>query len=295
VRRRSAHVFFGLLLLGAGGLLALAWRASGKALKPPPEAAGWSLKDYPSLQPERVEVRSGTGVSLSGRFFAGRRRATIVLSHGYGGNQDEMLPAAEALHRAGFSVFTYDQRGCGGSGGQITFGTLEQQDLRSVVSHLSARDDVDPDRIGALGFSMGGASTLMAAASDTRIRAVVADSAWARVEHWLKPTVRDIFLSPNERFTRLTFALIEQRTATRFGDLVPEHMIAKLSPRPLLLVHGEDDDVVPITEAERNFAAAGEPKELWRVPGAGHGETVEPGGALSGDRVAAFFKQALDL
>jgi pimeloyl-ACP methyl ester carboxylesterase len=283
-----------LLALAAGGaLLLLGWKASGKAVNPPPASVDWGLEDYPRLRPEPVELRSATGVTLSGRFFAGRRTATIVLSHGYGGNQDEMLPAADALHRAGFSVFTYDLRGCGRSGGEITFGTLEQDDLRSVVEHLSGRDDVDGDRIGALGFSMGGASTLLAAADEPRIKAVVADSAWAHVEHWLKPSLGKVLTSPNERFTPVSMKLVELRTETSFGELVPERVVSKLSPRPLLLVHGEKDDIVPVADADRNFAAAREPKELWRVPGAGHGATVAPGGALSGGRVAEFFEQAL--
>jgi fermentation-respiration switch protein FrsA (DUF1100 family) len=135
----------------------------------------------------------------------------------------------------------------------------------------------------------------MAAAADPRIKAVVADSAWARWEDWLRPSLHEMLVSPNARFTPLSLKLVELRTPTRFEELEPEQVVARLSPRPLLLVHGDADDVVPYEDSERNFAAAREPKELWRIPGAGHGKTLEPGGALSEPRVAAFFKQALAL
>src|ERR1035441_4878208 len=101
----------------------------------------------------------------------------IVLSHGYGDNQAQMLPYAEFLHRAGYSVFTYDMRNRGRSGGEaVTLGALEYLDLISAVAYLTTRADVDPDRIGALGLSLGGSTTLLAAASDPRIKAVVDDS-----------------------------------------------------------------------------------------------------------------------
>jgi len=104
----------------------------------------------------------------TGRFFAGSNGATIVLSHGYGGTQDELLPVVDFLARAGFSVLTYDLRGCGRSSGSGTFGALETEDLISAIDFLVARPDVDSSRVGALGFSMGAATTVMAAARDLR-------------------------------------------------------------------------------------------------------------------------------
>jgi pimeloyl-ACP methyl ester carboxylesterase len=281
-----------VVLIAGAGLVGLAWRASGHAVHPAATHQEWGLDDYPSLVADEVQI-AGRDVTLSGRFFAGRNGATIVLSHGYGGSQDEMLPVTAALHGAGFGVFTYDLRGCGRSGGAVTFGTKEQDDLVSVVDHLATRRDVDPARIGALGFSMGGAVTIMAAAKDTRIRAIVADSAWSEAKSWLKPSIRATFLNPRNRFSALSLKLAELRTGADLDRLRPVDAIRDLNPRSVLIIHGAADDVVSPEDGARNFAAAGTHKQLWRVPGATHGATIRPNGITSTRRVAEFFELAL--
>lgn len=282
-----------VVAVGFLGVVGLGWQSSGRAVHPGKPTYTWSLADYPELAADEVTVHSRTGAELAGRFFAGRERATVVLSHGYGGTQDEMLPVADALHRAGLGVFTYDLRGCGRSTGEVTFGAREQDDLISVVDYVASRGDVDPARIGALGFSMGGATTLMAAAREPRIRAIVADSAWSDVNHWLRPSWGDTFLHPRDTFTALSLKLAELRTGIDLDSLRPAKSIARIGPRPVLLVHGSSDEVVPPTDAEENLAAAGDNAELWRVGGVRHTGTVAPGGAASSDRVVQFFRRSL--
>jgi uncharacterized protein len=283
-----------LILVVGAAVAGLAWRASGHAIHPGVAAFAWSLDDYPDLQPENVEVNSSTGATLSGRFFPGLSRATVVLSHGYGGNQDELLPTADALHRGGLSVFTYDLRGCGRSTGEVTFGAKERDDLRAVIDYVARRDDVDPERIGALGFSMGAATTLMAAADDPRVKAVVDDSGWSDVYHWLRPSWSAVFIHPRDRFSALSLALVERRSDIDLDRLKPREDVARLAGRPLLIIHGSADESVPAGDAQENFAAARGPKGLWLIDGAAHGATVAPGGASSSDRVVEFFRRALD-
>ena len=268
-------------LCAAAGLAALAWRASARAVHPGPASYAWSAADFPELAPEEATVESSTGARLAGRFFPGSKRATIVLTHGYGGAQDEMLPVAAALHRRGFTVFTYDLRS------EVTFGAKEQDDLISVVDYLSRRADVDEDQIGALGFSMGAATTIMAAARDPRIKAVVADSAWRTAKSWLRPS-----WNPRDHFSRMSLKLAEWRTGIDLDELRPVDAIPHLAGRPVLLVHGSADDVVLPADAEA-LAAASPGAELWRIDGAAHGATVAPGGATTSERVSRFFERAL--
>jgi dipeptidyl aminopeptidase/acylaminoacyl peptidase len=282
-----------LAILVLGAIFALGWDASGNAIHPGAGAYAWTLAEYPRLVAEEVAVESRTGATLSGRFFEGRTQAAIVLVHGYGGNQDEMLPVADELHGAGFSVFTYDQRGCGKSSGEVTFGGREQDDLLSVVDYLASRPDVDRERIGAFGFSMGGSTTLLAAARDPRIKAVAADSAWSDVRRWLRPSVRAVFTRPRDRFNALSLKLAEMRTGIDLDDLRPVDVVGRLSPRPLLLIHGTADDVVVPSESERNYDAANDPKELHLVPDAAHGDTIAPGEASMDAKVREFFQRAL--
>ena len=271
-----------VVLCAAAGLAALAWRASARAVHPGPPSYAWNATVFPELTAEEVTVESSTGARLAGRFYPGSNGATIVLTHGYGGNQDEMLPVAAALHRSGFTVFTYNLRS------EVTFGAREQDDLISVVDYLASRPDVDADRIGALGFSMGAATTIMAAARDTRIRAVVADSAWQTAKSWLRPS-----LNPRDHFSRFSLKLAEWRTGIDLDDLRPVDAMRSLSERPVLLIHGSADDVVLPADAEA-LVAANPNAELWRIEGAAHGATVAPGGATTSERVAGFFDRGLN-
>jgi pimeloyl-ACP methyl ester carboxylesterase len=126
-------------------LFGLAWRASSDIMYPARPHYAWNLADYPALAAvlEPLRVRSSTGVTLLGRFFPGRYDATIVLSHGYGGDQDEMLPVANTLHATGFTVVTYNERGRDGSGGTATKGPLEAKDLRSVIDTVARHAHVN--------------------------------------------------------------------------------------------------------------------------------------------------------
>jgi dipeptidyl aminopeptidase/acylaminoacyl peptidase len=281
-----------VVLCAAAGLAALAWRASARAVHPGPASYAWSAADFPELAAEEVVVDSSTGVRLAGRFFPGSKRATVVLTHGYGGTQDEMLPVAAALHRKGYTVFTYDTRGCGGSSGEITFGAREQDDLISVVDYLASRPDVDAENLGALGFSMGGATTLLASARDPRIKAVVADSAWKTAKSWLRPSVKAVFLHPRDHLSALSLTFAELRTGVDLDDLRPVDAMRALSRRPILLIHGTADDVVLPADADA-LAAANANAEVWRIEGATHGATVAPGGATTSERVPEFFERAL--
>jgi uncharacterized protein len=271
----------------------LAWRASSVLMNPPLVPYAWSLATYPELKAssQPLAIHSSTGVTLSGRFFPGTNGATVVLSHGYGGDQDEMLPVANALHAAGFNVMTYDERGR--SGAEITLGALESMDLRSVIDVVSRHAGVNANEIGELGFSMGGATTILEAAGDRRVKAVVDDAGWSRVEDWTRPRLSDALLHPTSMFSPLALKLFELRTGADFGSIRPEDFIGRISPRPILIIHGEADNDVPPLASRVNYARAKAPRTLWMVPGEGHEATVSPGGAATSHRVSAFFARAL--
>ena len=274
---------------------AVAWVGAERAIHQPPKTWPWALHDFPDLRGEPVTIPSGTGISLAATFFPGTSRAAIVLSHGYGNDQGEVLPWAAFLHRAGYGVLVYDMRARGGSGGDaITLGVLEQVDLVAVIDYLAARPDVDPDRIGALGVSLGGATTILAAARDPRIRAVVDVCGFADVDSLIGAAYRAFIGLPAFPFGPLSVRLAEWRTGQHFSRARPLDAVGRISPRPLLIIHGAADTDVPPDSSERLFAAAGEPKELWLVPGAGHGLAPwEAGPAAFERRVIVFFRRSL--
>jgi hypothetical protein len=276
-------------------LFGLAWRASSDIMYPARPHYAWNLADYPALAAvlEPLRVRSSTGVTLLGRFFPGRYDATIVLSHGYGGDQDEMLPVANTLHATGFTVVTYNERGRDGSGGTATKGPLEAKDLRSVIDTVARHAHVNRNEIGAFGFSLGADITILEAADDSRVKAVVVDGSAPYLTAYAQARLSDIVLHPTALWTPLSIWLLELRTGADLAQNRAAAVVARISPRPILFIQGLADTEVKPWETIDTFDHARPPRELWLVKGEGHEATVAPGGAASTLRVAAFFARAL--
>ena len=291
-----------ILLRGVAPLCAAAvlmfgtvgWIGSERALRPHYYHYQQSLASFPDLHEEPVRFHSSTGIDLVGRWFRGTNRSTILLANGYGDTQDQMLPIADFLHRAGFNVFTYNMRARAGSGGEyVTLGVYEQKDLISALDYLCARSDVDPRSIGALGISMGGATVILAAAQDKRIKAVVDDCGFSDAPSVIAASFEHFIHLPAFPFAPVTIWIADERAGIDVDSVRPMDVIARISPRPVFIIHGLDDYIVPVDNSKRNFAQAREPKELWLVPGAKHGKSHSVAKAEYERRVTAFFNKAL--
>jgi uncharacterized protein len=247
---------------------------------------------------ERVSFRATDEVDLVGWFVPARNSgATIVASHGSGANGASAYAHYGFLSRAGYNVFVFDHRAHGQSGGKATtLGPLEVRDLLGAVAYLRARSDVDPDRIGAIGCSMGAGVVIGGAAKEPAIRGIVAEAVYADMgELW------DRFGYVGIRNTPVRWSWgTPMRWATwgwtgeRIAAFKPEALIRRISPRPVLIVHGEQDNAAcTVSDARRLFRAAHPPKDLWIVPQAGHcnAHTLWPEEYET--RVLAFFERAL--
>jgi uncharacterized protein len=281
-------------LLSLAVVGAIGWVGSERALHPGYHRYDWSLSTFPDLHPEQIQVRSGDGIVLDGRFFRGERPALVILASGYGDTQDQMLSIAEFLHGAGFGVITYNSRARATSGGEyVTLGVREQGDLVSLLEYAARRNDVDPQRIGVLGISMGGATAILAAAQDRRIRAVVDDSGFSDAPRVIAASFEHFIHLPAFPFAPVTVEIANLRARINVNRVRPMDVIGQVSPRPLLIIHNANDSVVPTENSLRNFAAAREPKELWLVPGSGHGNAHTIAKSEYERRVTQFFEAAL--
>jgi fermentation-respiration switch protein FrsA (DUF1100 family) len=141
------------------------------------------------LEYEDVLLETEDGVSLAAWYVQSSNRAAVVLLHGSGSTRSNVLEQAAVLAGGGFGVLMVDARGHGESGGRaMDFGWHGDGDIAAATAWLEGRPDVDPDRIGAFGSSMGGEEALGASGSNETLRAVVAEGATARVagdEGWL--------------------------------------------------------------------------------------------------------------
>jgi len=244
---------------------------------------------------EAVRFPATDGVQLAGWKIAGDpKRPWIIFCHGLGTNRADLLDLAAALFAAGYNSFLFDFRAHGESQGSASsFGWLEQRDLKGALAFLGTQPDI-PDRpYGVLGVSMGGAVVVMVAAEDERLGAVAVDSIYTNLEESLARHLKLLY-----RLPRVPFMLfIKTAYRLRFGawpaQMSPLAAVPKLSPRALLVIHGEADIRMPTANAQEFFRAAKESKELWIVPHAGHLETIGADPHAYTARLARFFQTSL--
>jgi len=170
--------------------------------------------------------------------------------------------------QTGWGVLTFNFRGTGESTGNFSArGWLD--DVEAAVSHLDARDDVDG--VGLVGTATGGVLALVHAARDDRVRAVATLAAPASLRSWVDNVPR--FLDHVHRLGVVRdegFPPDLMAWAREIAELDPVAAAAKIPPRPLLVLHGADDDVVPSSDSELLAGAAGPGVEHRILAGAGH-------------------------
>lgn len=297
MQKTTRLALFSLASLTMGGLIAIggiSYKAALNVLHPKRLPLANTPLDF-GLPYEEVSFRSMDGTPLSGWFIPGKERSSIILAHGYASNKAEMLDYADFLHRGGFSLFLFDFRASGASSGSMaTVGYHERGDLRAAIVYLRGRPELDPGRIGAMGVSMGAATVIITAAENTDLKAVVADSPFKSVDSVLGQSFERFFDLPRFPFAPLAIFLSEVQARINTSQVVPLAEVAKIAPRPLLIIHGEGDDTILPSDSQELFQAAGEPKELWLVPGAKHAEAHKVAKEAYEQRVLAFFQRYLD-
>lgn len=217
---------------------------------------------------------------------------SIIICSGYRGRRADMLGIGAALWRDGNNVLIFDYRGHGELAGTlVTLGYREVQDMLSAVDWVKGRGD--ESAIGVLGYSMGGSVAIMGAARCPDIRAVVADSPFARQREVVGFTVRRMLHVPLDPLLHIVDLLLGQIGGYHFRDVEPLREVGLIAPRPLLLIHGQADSVTNPADSRVLYAAAGEPRELWVTPGVEHCGTYFADRAYYCARVSAFFRRAL--
>lgn len=291
--------------LGLAGLLlgGLPWLAARRLIYPPwvADASQDSLGiEFESgVVPERVTFMGSDGKELGAWFvpgpdFQAAPWPCVLLVHGYGGHKEQMAPYAKTLQRGGFSALMFDMSGSGLRRGEpISMGHYEHRHLLDAVRYLRTRPDVDSERLGALGVSMGAATILLAAAEDPSIRAIVSDSAYARLTDMVKPGIVAFLGKPALFFAPLIVQYAERILGIKSHDIRPELAAEKLGNRPIFLIHGDCDALTDPNSAHRLYEAATGPKELWMVPNCRHAYAPVLEEEQYGRRINEFFGKYL--
>ncbi|MFP2931731.1 alpha/beta hydrolase [Pyxidicoccus sp. 3LG] len=280
-------VLGGVLVLGALGALAV----FGRALRhseayfhyPRPQA----VRPADFAEARDVTLRTSDGLTLKGWYVPSRNRAAVVMAHGLSQTRADLLPEARILRDAEYGVLLFDLRAHGESeGATSTWGDQERMDVRAALEFARAQPEVDPERVGALGFSIGSAAVAEVAAEDPRVRVVVLLSPFNTL--WLAAAYdfrRFGFVSQSGAlvpFWRRGIAIDEVRTIDA---------VERIRPRPLLIVMGTEESGQPL--ADELFAKVREYAQTWRIQGAGHGNFTATAPEEYPRRLRAFVDEAL--
>jgi alpha-beta hydrolase superfamily lysophospholipase len=263
-----------------------------------------AIASYNVVHPERhahaegpglgqaVGIPAADGITLAGRWKPAERPAgTVILLHGYGRDKTQMLAAAHFLHQAHFNTLAYDARAHGESSGDTsTVGAREQADLKKTLDWLASRGV--RDRIGVLGYSMGGATAVLTAADDPRLQAVAVEGCFSTLNTLLDGAFPVFFHLPSFPYSGLAVRLCEWQAGFSAGDLRPVDAIGRLGNRPVLVMNGMADRIATPAQA-LSLVHGAMRAQLWLIPESRHiqGFAKRPGEYSR--RVTTFFQTAL--
>ncbi len=258
-------------------------------LNPPCGESGQTPGDYGYVW-EDVTLKARAGGSFRAYFIPGTNGAAIIIPPPYGGGRGNRLHEGDVLARHGYAVFAFESRRCANMG-SLSLGYKETDEVKDALDYLRSRGDVNPERIGVLGFSSAGATAVMAGARFPEIRAVIAEGGYGDfAEGAVGLSTGDG--SPLEMIYKWSLAASYRViTGISIDRLSPQDMIGDIAPRPVLLIYGSRER--SLSGATNQLAAAGENSGLWVVEGAQHGNYLAVAPQEYERRVIALFDNAL--
>ncbi len=217
---------------------------------------------------EHCRIDTADGLTLDGWFIPQPHAAdTILICHGAGANKGNFIWFVEPLSGHGFNLMLFDFRAHGASDGRtITYGLHERRDVIAAVDWLKRHKPEQARRIIGLGSSQGAMALALAAAEEPRIDAVILDSPFT--------SPRELAMRLGDRLPLIGPVLIDllllemsAQTGADFRHASAVEAVGRLGDRPLLVIHGDDDFLMPREHSQRLHDAASGPAEIWFGPG----------------------------
>lgn len=250
--------------------LVVADRAARRRFGRPPRRHASPQPDLIPSDALDVTMRSADGAALRGWMRAspsGQSGAAAVVIHGWGGSAVDMLPAAEWLLDLGLHVLLVDARGHGRSDDcAVASMPSFADDVRVALDWMRTAPLVDPQRIALVGHSVGAGACLFAASTDTDVAAVVSLASMADPSVFMANLLSKWLPAP---MVELALRYVEQTIGHRYTEFAPVYTIGRIQA-PVMLLHGQQDTTVPVTDAYQLHDRAPDNSILVVLPDADH-------------------------
>jgi dienelactone hydrolase len=276
-------------------------KQTAKLLPPDKDKQGKPI--IAGYQKHSIAFAGGSGANVTSTLYTpgnqpdGKRHASVILVHGLGGNKDQLAMLAVMLAQKGYVALCIDAAGHGdrpkiggaqeNALGVTPFRTViaqTVQDLRCAVDVLSIRKDIDTGRIGYVGASLGGIIGSRFLADEPRVACATILAAGGNLGQLLATS--QIEGAKKLRAGKKIDPVAIQKV---LNDVDPAKHIGRAKARPMLYLHGDKDDVVPVVNNDALFKATKQPKERILMPG---GHVPNPFELIS--KTVAFFDKNLN-
>ena len=293
-RQIALVVTAAIVILALVAYFGISAYVADKLSRPVRHSLTYVPSDY-GLSYQHVQFTSSIDrIPLDGWYIDSPGTKVILMLHGRDGIRDDpslnLVGLMQSLVQNGYDIFTFDFRGHGLSGGEhYSFGDLERRDIDGALDYLKTRG---VNEVGVIAFSMGAATALNSAPDHPEMRAIVADSSFADLDMLLETTLPQAsglpaFFNPGILFmARVLYGM-------DLPGVKPANALARLGDRPVFLIHGTADPMVPMLHHELLVKAAeGNPNvESWVVQGADHAQSYKQEPEEYFRRVMGFFKK----
>ena len=272
--------------------------------------------DYSPLTGELVDFTAYDGLRLCGMIIHANplvsRRGLVVFAHEFCSDMGSCARYCRPLQQAGYDVFTFDFRGHGQSEQDLGYtprqwiSNREIDDIRGALAFVEQwlEERNYPPEIGLFGISRGACAGIIAAAENRHIRVIVADGAFSTdrtIEYFMKrwayifAKVRFVYEHHHPAFWKFLRWSMMHFAKREFKSTFPSvrKAIMRMSPRPILFIHGERDSFLPVEQSRLLYALAAQPKHLWIAPGARHNQAAILHQKLYSSLTVSFFDQYL--
>ncbi len=255
---------------------------------------GWRYEDVSFPATDGLSIAAWWIPAASGAATYADR--TVIVVHGLGASKANQLVLAQELVPRGYNVLAIDLRAHGLSGGQLTtFGDRERRDVLGAVRWVRENKPAQSRRIFGVGASMGAAALIAAMAEPTpdarAIDAVAVYGTYANMGGLIDDVGKTYFTPALRALVRhVAVPIASGFSGTDIAGFRPVDLAYRVWPRPVMVIHGESDSIIPVNQGLLLFRGATQPKRFLFLGGAGHNDIVaDPATAKD---VADFFESA---